>query len=228
MSLSPPRPAVVSLPLERDAETREREELGRLLGVATTLSFQPDARLSVTSNDPGLRIIGEGPGTWRFAGTPRSGGAVRVQLPGASAVEISLNQIRTQHQVLEALVGALPQGYEAVLHSRPGSELIFSLGRRVERPAPIDFGVEVNLANDPGQRVRFTGGDTLSISGRATGGGIIPSMLCVTIDGTRLRLAVVAGESAHQVASKLAAALPAGFAARVQGTDPVSVQLHRC
>ncbi len=90
-----------------------------------------------------------------------------------------------------------------------------------------DFGLEVNLANDPGQRVRYTGGDTLSISGTATGGGIIPSMLHLTVDGTRVRLTVAAGDSALDTAAKLAAALPDTFTAHVHGMDLVRVQLLR-
>ncbi|MGQ0506364.1 MAG: hypothetical protein ACT4TC_13715 [Myxococcaceae bacterium] len=93
--------------------------------------------------------------------------------------------------------------------------------------AASSLAIEVNLANDPGQRVRFTGGDTLSISGDATGGGIIPSMICLTIAGTRIRLAVVAGDSAQQTAERLIAALPEGFTAQLRGADPVRFTVQR-
>jgi hypothetical protein len=192
--------------------------------------FQPDAQVSLTSNDPGLRIIAEGPGTWRFTGAAKANrstpAVVRLQLQGRS-LDVPLSAGQSPDQVLEAIIAALPEGFEAVPYRSSGQERVVSIGHRVAQPPPPDFGFEVNLANDPGQRVQFTGGDTLSIRGSATGGGIIPSMIQLTVGGTRVRLPVTAGDSALATAGKLCAALPPGFCASVQGADPVTVQLRR-
>jgi hypothetical protein len=110
-----------------------------------------------------------------------------------------------------------------------GSDLIVGISKPAA-PAPAGGTpkLSVDLANDRGQRVGFTGGNQLTISGTATGGSMgIPSFVNLTLDGQRVSVSLHGGESAQQTAQLVQSALPIGYRASVSGSDPVTVSIQK-
>lgn len=189
---------------------------------------------SASTNDQGQRIISEGQGNFRISGNvsgqawPANSGAPQLTLNvDGKSLTLPLTQGQTPAQTAQQIQQALPQGYTANVRAS-GGDLIVGVTKPSTQPTP-GSGPQLNvtLANDRGQKVSFTGGNQLTISGTSTGGGMIPSFVNLEIDGQRVSVSLHGGESAQQTAQMLQSALPIGYRAAVSGTDPVTVAISQ-
>lgn len=197
---------------------------------------RPPVDLQGGSNDPSLKAKISG-NVLRLNGTASNTGiapsflTVYVDGKGAS---VQLSNGMTAAQALKELQAKLPLGYElkSVTGGKKG-EVTAQIFRKSEPPAPSVPSVpaiSVRLANDPSQKVSFTGGSKLTVTGTASNNGVIPSFLNLELDGKSISLNVSARDSAQQTAKKLRAALPAGYSASIEarsGKDEAVVTITR-
>lgn len=188
---------------------------------------------SASTNDQGQRIISEGQGNFRISGNvsgqawPANSGAPQLTLNvDGKTVTLPLQQGQTPAQTAQQIQQSLPPGYTANVRAS-GSDLIVGITKPAQPPSGNQPQLNVTLANDPGQRVSFTGGNQLTISGTSTGGGMLPSFVNLEVDGQRVSVSLHGGETAQQTASMLQSALPIGYRASVSGTDPVTVAISQ-
>lgn len=172
------------------------------------------------SNDPTLKAKVTG-NVLRLSGTASNTGIapsfLTVYVDG-KGVSVQLSKGTTAAQALKELQTKLPVGYE--LKTVGGGKKGEVAAQILRRPGPAGDkvpAINVRLANDPSQKVSFTGGSKLTITGTASNNGIIPSFLNVELDGKTLSIQVSARDSAQQSAKKLQAALPAGYQATIEG-----------
>ena len=203
-----------------------------------TFSSYPGSSTSVatsaSTNDQGQRIISEGQGNFRISGNvsgqawPANSGAPQLTLNvDGNTLNLPLQQGQTPAQTAQQIQQSLPPGYTANVRAS-GSDLIVGI-TKPSGPPPSGNQPQLNvtLANDRGQKVSFTGGNQLTISGTSTGGGMIPSFVNLEVDGQRVSVSLHGGETAQQTASMLQSALPIGYRATVSGTDPVTVAINQ-
>ncbi|MFZ5469195.1 MAG: hypothetical protein ACOZIN_07105 [Myxococcota bacterium] len=201
--------------------------MGRVTaGVGPVISPKPYAtvKVAVSSNDPSqkARMVARS-NLFVLSGTASNNGiaasVLTLTLDGQK-VSVPLSRGYTPATTFGAIERALPPGYTAQMLTQKRTGKVDTVTVRITKNlSPPSTRLEVTLANDPAQRVSFTGGNKLTITGTATSSGIIPSFVNLMVDGQRVVVRVKRGDGAQTTAENISAALPKSHRAQVENTE---------
>lgn len=193
---------------------------------------RPPVALEGGSNDPTLKAKISG-NTIRLSGTASNTGTgpsfLTVYVDGKGA-SVQLSRGMTPAAALKEVESKLPIGYELKVAGGKKGEAAAQISRKLETAGDKVPAINVRLANDASQKVAFTGGSRLTVTGTASNNGNIPSFLNVELDGKAISVQVSARDTAQQTARKLQAALPSGYKAQIEsrpGKDEAVVTITR-